>query len=129
MIVLPTTLGINSVLRQVTQQQVADTLRAAGVRPGDSLLVHSALQYLGQPIGGVGMYYMALHSILEGEPTPESQFATRDSPLHSGTLAVPAFNFAFARGEAYDPKSTPSVGMGAFSEYVRRLPYSLRTAH
>jgi aminoglycoside 3-N-acetyltransferase len=46
-----------------------------------------------------------------------------------GTLAVPAFNFGFARGEAYDPKSTPSAGMGTFSEIVRMHPQALRTPH
>ncbi len=48
---------------------------------------------------------------------------------HAGTVAVPAFNFAFARGEPYDPLTTPSVGMGAFSEYVRQRPAALRTPH
>jgi aminoglycoside 3-N-acetyltransferase len=46
-----------------------------------------------------------------------------------GTLVVPAFNFGFARGEAYDPMTTPSQGMGAFSEYVRQHPLAKRTFH
>jgi len=46
-----------------------------------------------------------------------------------GTLVVPTFNFAFARGEPYDPMTTPSAGMGAFSEYVRQLPEARRTPH
>ncbi len=46
-----------------------------------------------------------------------------------GTLIVPTFNFGFAKGEPYDPLTTPSVGMGAFSEFVRRLPGALRTSH
>jgi len=46
-----------------------------------------------------------------------------------GTLAVPAFNFGFARGEPFDPASTPSQGMGVFSELVRQQPDALRTTH
>lgn len=47
----------------------------------------------------------------------------------SGSVVVPTFNFGFARGEPYDPQTTPSVGMGAFSEYVRKLPEARRTSH
>jgi aminoglycoside 3-N-acetyltransferase len=137
----PAAEATNSPMRQVTQQQVADALQAVGVRPGDGLLVHSALQFLGQPVGGVGIYYQALRIVLEGKQSPEStsphsqfatpnsQIASPDSPLHVGTIALPTFNFAFARGDAYDPQETPSAGMGAFSEYVRRLPFALRTPH
>ncbi len=46
-----------------------------------------------------------------------------------GTLIVPTFNFGFAKGEPYDPLTTPSVGMGAFSDFVRRLPGAFRTRH
>lgn len=46
-----------------------------------------------------------------------------------GTLAVPTFNFTFARGEPYDPQNTPSSGMGAFSEFVRQHPQARRTSH
>lgn len=132
-----------SLMQPVTQNQIAVALKSAGVRQGDGLLVHSAIQFLGQPVGGIGIYYWALHAVLEGEPspdtplaasdsqfaTPNSQIATPISPLQTGTVAVPTFNFAFARGEAYDPQSTPSAGMGVFSEYVRQLPFAQRSPH
>ena len=47
----------------------------------------------------------------------------------SGTIAVPSFNFAFARGDEFDPLSTPSDGMGVFSELVRQHPEAHRTTH
>lgn len=106
-------------MNEVNEQQVVAALQAVGVRAGDGLLVHSALQYLGRPTGGVGMYYNALVSVLEGQKTR----------LALATIAVPAFNFAFARGEPYDPQVTSSVGMGAFSEYIRRLAGARRTLH
>jgi len=122
-------------MRQVTQEQVISALQAVGVRPGDGLMVHSALHFLGQPSGGIGIYYRALRALLDdaaeksSPPTELRQTATTDPPLVSGTIAVPTFNFAFARGEPYDPHSTPSVGMGAFSEYLRQLPQAQRTPH
>jgi aminoglycoside 3-N-acetyltransferase len=119
----------DSIMQPVTQDQVAAALQCAGVRQGDGLLVHSAIQFLGHPEGGIGIYYLALHDVLEGKPSPDSQYASPDSPLHTGTIAVPAFNFAFARGEAYDGMITPSAGMGVFSEYVRQLPFAQRSPH
>jgi aminoglycoside 3-N-acetyltransferase len=124
-------------MRQVTQEQVIAALQAVGVRPGDGLMVHSAIHFLGQPLGGIGIYYRAICAILDDglDDYPPPATPTRSQPPHSiprlsgGTVAVPAFNFAFARGEPFDPQSTPSAGMGVFSEYVRQLPAARRTAH
>ena len=94
-------------------EQVRAALAELGIQPGDGLLVHSALQYLGRPVGGAEMYLQVLLDILGPD----------------GTLAVPAFNFAFARGEGFDPAVTPSSGMGVFSELGRQHPLALRTPH
>ena len=98
---------------EVTQAQLAAALQVLQVQQGDNLLVHSAVQFLGRPAGGIGMYLQALRAVI--------------GP--GGTLAVPAFNFAFARGERYDPQNTPSDAMGVFSEYVRQQPNARRTPH
>lgn len=98
---------------EVTQAQLVPALQALEVQPGDNLLVHSAVQFLGRPVGGIAIYLQALRQVIGPR----------------GTLAVPAFNFAFARGERYDPQHTPSSGMGVFSEYVRRQADARRTPH
>ena len=108
-------------MREVTIEQIVVILRQLGIQPSDGLLVHSALQYLGRSAGGVnpaGLYFDALCTVLEID-------------LHApkGTLAVPTFNFSFAEGEPYDPQTTPSQGMGIFSEYVRQQPAARRTSH
>jgi aminoglycoside N3'-acetyltransferase len=127
-------------MREVTQEQVMAALEAVGLGRGDGILVHSAIQYLGKPVGGVGTYLQAICSVLE---IRESRIENRDSEfvmddyrisnlesrISNGTLAVPAFNFAFARGEAYDPRTTLAQDMGVFSEYVRQHPAALRTPH
>ena len=100
-------------MQAVTQQQVATCLNALGIVPGDGLLVHSAVQFLGRPVGGLKTYLDAIQEVIGAD----------------GTLIVPTFNFAFARGESFDPLSTPSQGMGAFSELVRQLPEAQRTTH
>ncbi|MGB9674366.1 MAG: AAC(3) family N-acetyltransferase [Anaerolineales bacterium] len=106
----------------LTESQLIKLLLELGLQRGDGVLVHSALHFLGKPEGGVGMYYQALASILD---LSENEI---ESPS-AGTLAVPTFNFAFARGEPFDLMNTPSVGMGAFSEYIRQKPSALRTPH
>ena len=115
-------------MREASLAQVVEALSAVGVQVGDGLLVHSALQYLGRPQGGVGMYYAALRAALEGPGSGAGTAATPEA-LSQGTLAVPAFNFSFARGEPYDPQRTPAEGMGAFSEYIRQRPEARRTSH
>ena len=111
-------------MQEVSRDQLIEALRALGLEPGDRLLVHSAVQFLGRPVGGVGTYLEAIGSVIES-----GQWTVGSGRFSVGTLAVPAFNFGFARGEPYDPQNTPSQGMGAFSEYVRQLPEARRTAH
>ena len=98
---------------EVNSSLFADKLREVGVREGDGLLVHSALHLLGRPIGGMQMYLDTLLG-MTGQ---------------AGTLVVPTFNFAFARGEEYHPDETPAVNMGAFSEFFRQQPAARRTTH
>lgn len=100
-------------MKNVAAKDVAAALRALGIGAGETLLCHSAVQFLGRPEGGLVMYLDAIQSVLGPE----------------GTLAVPAFNFGFARGEPFDPVQTPAEGMGAFSEFVRRRPEARRTPH
>jgi aminoglycoside 3-N-acetyltransferase len=105
---------------KVTAEMVSDSLRQIGIHRGDGLLVHAAVQYLGQPVqatpglaGGMGMYLEAIQQAIGDD----------------GTIAVPTFNFSFAQGLTYDPQATPSQGMGAFSELVRQHPQASRTSH
>lgn len=119
-------------MKEVTQTQLIASLQAVGVQPGDGLLVHSALQFLGRPEGGVDCYLHALTEAVNCESgirNYELGHIAEDSQLRIGTLAVPTFNFAFARGEAYDPQSTPSIGMGQLSELIRQHPEARRTTH
>ncbi|MCJ7695132.1 MAG: AAC(3) family N-acetyltransferase [Anaerolineaceae bacterium] len=89
------------------------SLKNIGVSAGDGLLVHSAIQFLGQPRGGLEMIFNTIREIL----TPK------------GTIIVPTFNFDFAKGIDFNTQTTPSKGMGVFSEFVRKEASSVRTSH
>ena len=77
---------------ETSPEQVLQTLQALDLQPGDGLLVHSALQFLGRPQGGPAMYLTCLQTVL-GPP---------------GTLAAPAFKFGFAKGLPLDTANQPS---------------------
>lgn len=98
---------------KASKAKVLDALRRAGVERGDGLLVHSAVQFLGKPEGGVGIYLDAL----------------KEATGPEGTIVTPAFNFAFAKGEPFDPAHTLSQGMGVFSEHVRTSRGAMRSTH
>ncbi|MEV7384481.1 AAC(3) family N-acetyltransferase [Streptomyces sp. NPDC091215] len=108
-------------------------LEALGVRGGDTLLVHAAVRRTGAP---PDLVLAALLELLGPH----------------GTLVVPAFTAgnsdtsrtyrARTRGmtrrqraayrrhmPAFDPGSTPSEGMGALAEAVRRSPGAARSTH
>ena len=115
-------------MREVTAKQIQAALTQVDIQPGDGLLVHAAIHYLGRPADGMETYYQALYRALEGTPE-QGDPAEGEHILRHGTLAVPAFNFGFARGAAYHPQETPSVGMGVFAEYIRQRPDAQRTSH
>ncbi|QYK51113.1 MAG: AAC(3) family N-acetyltransferase [Anaerolineales bacterium] len=100
-------------LATLTRPQLDEALHALGVQVGDGLLVHSAVQFLGKPEGGLALYLDSLQALVGPH----------------GTLVVPAFSFEFAKTGQYDPASTPSQGMGVFSEFVRQQPGARRTLH
>ncbi len=99
---------------------LASALRRLGIGTADTLMIHSALFSLGPwqnrhadvPDAASGAY----HSIRE-VIGPE------------GTIVVPTFTFGFCHGEVFDQPKTPSVNMGVFSEYIRKLPDSYRSFH
>ena len=71
-------------MQEVTQQQVTTCLKTLGIASGDGLLVHSAVQFLGRPVGGLKMYLDAIQAVIGPD----------------GTLVIPTFNFGFAIFEA-----------------------------
>lgn len=98
---------------EVTENLLQEALESIGIIGGDGLLVHSAVQYLGKPEGGVGVYLDGIQAVIGPD----------------GTVVVPTFNFDFPINQEFDPVETPSKGMGAFSEYIRKLPGSRRSLH
>lgn len=89
---------------------LTSALREAGVRLGETIYVAASLAALGLV------------------PDPESTVmqALRQAVGPDGTIVMPAFNFSFCSGEAFDPDTTPAH-TGALPEWFRKQPGVLRS--
>jgi aminoglycoside 3-N-acetyltransferase len=103
-------------LPPVGRAEIARDLRQLGLAAGDTMLVHSAMSWIGNVQGGAATVVDAL----------------LDAIGPGGTLAVPTFPFrgsmlAHVRGDPdFDVDETPSL-MGAVTEEVRTRPGALRS--
>ena len=112
---------------------LAADLRALGVRPGATMIVHSSLSSLGWVIGDAPAVIAALTMALGPD-------GTLVMPTHSGGLSDPAGWVAppvpvewhdriRAEMPAYDPAITPTRIMGAIPESFRSHPGVRRSGH
>ena len=100
-------------LRPILQKKdILASLRAVGVRRGSILLVHSSLSAFGYVRGGPATLIAALREALGPR----------------GTLFVPTHSNNVLGAPPYDPAQSRS-NTGAVTEYFRRLPGVLRSAH
>ncbi|MEU9368674.1 AAC(3) family N-acetyltransferase [Streptomyces avermitilis] len=117
----------------VTRNTVAAQLLALGVRPGETLLVHSSLSALGWVCGGAV-------AVVQGLLDALGPHGTLVVPAQSGDLSDPAlwsnppvpeqwWGAIRASMPAYDPLITPTLGVGVLPETVRTWPGALRSAH
>lgn len=116
-----------------TVESLRENLRALGVEPGMTLLVHSSLTSLGWVIGGAQAVVMALI-----EAVGES--GTLMMPTQTGGLSEPSlwsnppvpeawWPVIRAHTPAFDPAVTPTRGMGAIVEAFRTWPGTMRSSH
>ncbi|WP_220195073.1 AAC(3) family N-acetyltransferase [Ktedonospora formicarum] len=116
-----------------TRESLTRDLRQLGVEAGMTLIVHSSLSSLGWVSGGPVAVVQALMDVLTNE-------GTLVAPTQSGGLSDPTYwqNPPVPREwwpliqetmPAYDPQTTPTLGMGAIVETFRNFPGVLRSDH
>jgi aminoglycoside N3'-acetyltransferase len=117
-------------------QGLATELRALGVRRGQDLLVHSSLHTIGPVEGGAGTVLGALReaagpaaTIVVPTHTAGNSGSSTIFRAATGGLSRAGLDRYLAGMLGFDPATTPSNGMGAFAEYVRTRPGSVRSNH
>lgn len=116
-----------------TRQSVATDLRRLGLKAGSTVLVHSSLASLGWVCGGPVTVVQALIDVV----TPRG---TVVMPTHSGDCSDPArwanppvpqtwWQTIRDTMPAFDPRYTPTRGMGAIVETFRTWTGVRRSAH
>jgi len=113
----------------LTEARIARDLRALGVEPGGTLMVHSSLSTLGMVAGGAATVIRALLAALRPEGTLVVP-AFRDGPHLPGMhrTAPPELERTAERLPAFDPRATPT-NLGAIPEAFRDWPGVIRSRH
>ncbi|MCX4734264.1 aminoglycoside N(3)-acetyltransferase [Streptomyces sp. NBC_01363] len=116
-----------------TRDSLASDLRAMGLRPGETLLVHSSLSSLGWVCGGSRVVVMALLDVLgdSGTLVVPTHSGDNSDPAEWGYPPVPEAWWADIRASipAFDARTTPTLGVGVIPETVRNWPGAVRSCH
>lgn len=126
-----------SIIRQSatprTRESLAADLRTLGVRPGETLLVHSSLKALGWVNGAETAMIQALCDVITpaGTLVMPAMSADLTDPVHWGAPPIPQAWHEPVRQSmpAFDPKRTPTRGMGRIAELFRTWPGVSRSSH
>ncbi|WP_326694545.1 MULTISPECIES: AAC(3) family N-acetyltransferase [unclassified Streptomyces] len=116
-----------------TRDSLAADLRTAGLRPGETVLVHSSLSALGWVCGGAETVVLALLDVLgeDGTLVVPAHSGGNSDPAEWSNPPVPEAWQPQIRASlpAYDPRTTATLGVGVIPEVVRNWPGAVRSAH
>ena len=116
-----------------TRASIAADLRALGVTQACVLLVHSSLSSLGWVCGGPVAVVGALLDVLgpSGTLVVPTHTAGNSDPATWENPPIPKSWWPTVREQmpGFDPRLTPSTGMGSVAELVRTWPGAMRSEH
>jgi aminoglycoside N3'-acetyltransferase len=91
-------------MKSFSAKQIQVHLEQCGLEKGQNLFVHSNMSALGVFVPGPAGLYDILRDIL-GD---------------AATIVAPAYRITASPDEVFDPANSPSLGVGSFSEFLRR---------
>ncbi|MFC7549561.1 aminoglycoside N(3)-acetyltransferase [Plantactinospora sp. GCM10030261] len=116
-----------------TRSTLADDFRRLGVRPGDTVLLHSSLRAVGWVVGGATALVHALLDVLgpTGTVVAPAQTPLNRDPSRLADPPLPEQWWPVFREHlpAFDPAITPSETVGVVAERIRTWPGASRSAH
>jgi len=101
----------------VTQKDIENALADAGIKKGDTIMVHSDIGSFGK-LGTLDREFL-LQSLVK---------SLKNTIGPDGTIIMPTFTYSFNKHEPYDIKNTKST-VGTLTEYFRKQKDVSRTAH
>ena len=120
----------------IGRARLAGELGALELPPGGVVLVHCGMRHIGRVEGGAGALLAAIRDVLGADGTVVAPAQTPGNSLTSRAYRAATAGMTGAERAAYeaampgfDRDTTPSHGMGAFAEAVRRHPGARRSAH
>jgi aminoglycoside 3-N-acetyltransferase len=116
-----------------SQKRLVEDLHNAGIRPGDTILVHASMRSIGWIVGGAVTAIAALMEAVtkEGTLVMPTQSTGNGEPSHWQRPAVPEDWWETIRREMppYDPEITPTRNVGIITETFRKYPGAYRSQH
>jgi aminoglycoside 3-N-acetyltransferase len=117
----------------ITLMTLVTHLAACGLGAGQTVLVHTRLSALGWVVGGAQTVIQALLQVLGSRgtvmmPTQTWKNLYPSSGVH-GHVPEAWWPTIRAHWPAYDPATTPSIGMGVVAELFRTWPGAQRSHH
>ena len=117
----------------VTIENLVDDLARLGVKKGETLVVHASMSRMGWVCGGAETVVRALLEAIgpEGTLVMPAQAGANSDPKHWHRPPVPKAWWDRIRAETppFDPRTTPTRGMGVVAELFRTWPGALRGSH
>ena len=87
------------------KSEIIKVLKKAGLKTGDTILIHSSIFSLGNLQGGLNTLYYSMRNII--------------GPM--GNIIVPNFTYSFRRKKTFNVhKSRSCKSIGVFSEFFRK---------
>ena len=120
-------------MQVITKSDILEALRAAGVKRGEKVMVHTALGKIGYVCGGAQTVIEALMETVGPEgtimmPTQSWKNLDPEEGVH-WDAAQEDWPVIRENWPAYDKRITPTNTMGAVAEMFRAWPGTIRSGH
>ncbi|MFW9996092.1 MAG: aminoglycoside N(3)-acetyltransferase [Candidatus Odinarchaeota archaeon] len=116
-----------------TKKTLVNDFTTLGIRSGDVILLHASMSNMGWIAGGPTAVIEALMDVLtpEGTLVMPAHSGDNSEPSKWGNPPVPETWWQIIRDEMvpFDPRTTPTRGMGRIAEVFRTYPGVTRSNH